>query len=342
MAQPSSAASQAPPHATLPHGCKGLDDVDIVPGRSVSAVSQQLLQGCIRRTFTEAGSVTQLIRQGADPRAIGNLRVRGPTVTPYWRYNCPSFAIDSPTNYPLLYADGEDGYDVRVSLPQWSSRELQQDIINALIDGGADVNRGGGSESPIKVAIAAGNLTAVDALLARQVDVRGFTVMRLPYIHDAAPPATREYEAALMSVYRRLVQHDNTLAAQRTAHGFNLVHLAAEAPSIFSQSFIDQYLTLITSHGADMTATDTGWTPLHIAAWRGSPYVAEWLCRRLPAEDINRGRPPQPHRTPLAMAADRFDFFARQQQERQQTEGGSRHIRQQKATIGVLLRSGAA
>ncbi|CEM20195.1 unnamed protein product [Vitrella brassicaformis CCMP3155] len=292
MAQPSSASSQAPP--AVPPGCKGLDDVDIVPGRSVT--------GTARR-----------------------------------RYSCLSSSIDSPTNYPSLYASSGCYSEAPVVLSQWSSRQLQCDIINALVDGGADVNAGGVLR-PIRVAIVTGNLTAVEALLARQTYVRGFGLMRLPRFPFAARPVSREYEAALMSVYRGLIQRDSTLAAERDAGGRNLVH---EHFAAFSQLFIDEYLTLITSHGADMTATDAiGKTPLHRAAAYGSPFVAEWLCRRLTADDISRGLLNQPNLTPLAEAV----FTLRQQQRLQQDgrEGDLRSIRNYKTTIGVLLRSGAA
>ncbi|CEM01461.1 unnamed protein product [Vitrella brassicaformis CCMP3155] len=116
----------------------------------------------------------------------------------------------------------------------------------------------------------------------------------------------------------------------------NLVHKAAESSlGLFSQSFIDAYLTLITSHGADMTATSAaGYTPLHWAALFGSHCVAHWLCRQLTAEDVNRGQPNQPNRTPLAEAAYGLDDLI-------QREPHSRRIRSYKITIGVLLRAGA-
>ncbi|CEM22702.1 unnamed protein product [Vitrella brassicaformis CCMP3155] len=322
----------------------------------VSPVTRQLLEGCARRTFT-VGQVARLIRQGADPRALGRLRVHGsiPGRAPSWqnrRCSCLSFAIDSPTNRPFLVASGADDSQVPVVLPQWSSRQLQRDILSALIDGGADINADDFVEQPpIMVAIRAGNMTAVEALLARQADVRGIwgPVMRLPHLGRAAPSATREYEETLMSIYRRLVQHDSTLAAERSAGGDSLVHEAAVAPSIFSQQFIDQYLTLITSHGADITARDpVGYTPLHVAALRGSAFLAEWLCRRITAVDVNRGRPPQPHRTPLAVAAEALDGVIRAQQHQQQQLGealgerDTRRIRQHKTIIQTLLRSGAA
>ncbi|CEL94471.1 unnamed protein product [Vitrella brassicaformis CCMP3155] len=325
----------------MPPGCLGLDDVDIVPGRGVTGVTRQLMEGCIRRTFTSHTQVTQLIRQRANPRATGSLRgylrVRD-FYTPCWRYSCLAYAIDSPTKRPFLYASGAGNQKVPVLLPQWSSRQLQRDVINTLVDGGADVNAAaGGEERPIQMAIAAGNQTAVDALLERQANVRGFRVMEFPHVSDYAPSVTREYEAALMSVYRRLIQHDSTVAAERFG-GDSLVHLAAIAPSIFSQQFIDQYLDLITSHGADMTATDPiGWTPLHIAAFHGSPCVARWLCRQLTADDVNRGRSNQANLTPLAEAAEELD---QQQQGEEQHgeelgEGRSRHIRNYKATIAT-------
>ncbi|CEM20452.1 unnamed protein product [Vitrella brassicaformis CCMP3155] len=340
MAQSSSAASQAPP---VPPGCKGLDDVDIVPDEGVSPLSRQLLEGCIRRAFTDAAQVTQLIEQGADPRAAGGLRVHGgiPGRAPYSQYSCLPFAIDSLTNYPLLYASGADGSSRPVVLPQWASRQLQRDILSALIDGGADVNGGGWMQRPITMGIVAGNLTAVEALLARQANVRGFGVMELPYVPHAALSPTREYEDTLMSIYRRLIQHDSTLAEERVV-GDNLVHLAARATCMFSQQLIDQYLTLITSHGADMTAADRqGRTPLHEAARAGSHFLAEWLCHRLTADDVNRGLPNQPNMTPLAFAAEALYNHIRIQQQSQR-RWRLRLIHEHKTIIGVLLRAGAA
>ncbi|CEM26341.1 unnamed protein product [Vitrella brassicaformis CCMP3155] len=347
MAQSSSAASQAPPPAKVPRGCRHLDKVDIVPDAGVSRVSRQLLEGCIRRTFTSAAQVTQLIHQGADPRAFGGMCVRSATGSSLglrWRYSCLSFAIDSPANTPFLYARGARNQEVPVVLPQWSSGQLQRDVINALIDGGANINGGGLEQRVIRVAVRAGNLTAVEALLARQANVQGVRAMGLPYFDgDTAPPATREYEDILMSIYRRLLEHDSTLAAERS-FGANLVHMAVSVPSIFSQLFIDQYLTLITSHvGADTTATDNfGCTPLHLAASFGSYYVAEWLCRQLTAGDVNRGKPNHPDRTPLAEAAQALDSCARHQYGQGEEERRSGHIRKYKTIIGMLLRTGAA
>ncbi|CEM19439.1 unnamed protein product [Vitrella brassicaformis CCMP3155] len=349
MAQPSSttvgrsSASQAPP--AVPLGCKGLDDVEIVPDEGVSVVSRQLLEGCIRRTITDVSQVTQLIRQGADPRAIGSLRVRGTTAGPIWRYSCLCFAIDSPTESPSLTASGAYDSCVPVALPQWSSRQLQRDIISALIDGGADINAGGSFllPLPVLVAIAAGNLPAVEALLARQANVRGIMVMELPYIPDDAPPATREYENNLMSIYRRLIQHDGTLAAERSG-GWNLVHSAARSAA-FSQLFIGQYLTLISPAAEMIRATNNvGATPLHVAAGNGLPWVLEWLCRQLTPDDVNIERPNRPNQTPLAIAAERLDPLIQQQQQQGdgQRERLARWIREYQTAIRTLLRGGAA
>ncbi|CEM17330.1 unnamed protein product [Vitrella brassicaformis CCMP3155] len=343
---------QAPP-AAVPPGCKGLDDVHIVPDAGVTPLSRQLLEGCIRRTIKSGAQVTWLIRQGADLRAIGCLRPRGTTTgSPIWQYSCLSFAIDSPTGTPSLVATGANFLiDVPVVTSQWPSRQLQREVINALIDGGADVNGGLGGcmvERPIKVAIRAGNLTAVEALLAGQADLRGIWVMDLPFFPDAAPSATREYEDTLMDIYRRLAQHDSTLATERTAYGENLVNSAARSSTgLFSQLFIDQYLSLITSHRVDIRATDTklmdtlGMTPLERAALFGSPCVAHWLCRQLTADDVNRGS--QPNKPPVAIAADKLDEYQEQEQhEDGQEERRQRWIAEFKTTIGVLLRGGAA
>ncbi|CEM22086.1 unnamed protein product [Vitrella brassicaformis CCMP3155] len=162
-----------------------------------------------------------------------------------------------------------------VILPQWSS----EGIIAALIDGGADINATGSDlydldnyrddedASPIRVAIASGNETAFN-LLVDDIDLRGAML--------------------LMSMYERLIDRDPTLAAER-APGCKLVHNAARnAQDHYPQPFIDSYLDLITANGADMTAAySIKWTPAHYAAAYGSPQVADYLCRKLPAGQID-------------------------------------------------------
>ncbi|CEM00585.1 unnamed protein product [Vitrella brassicaformis CCMP3155] len=372
MGQSPSAAPQAPHTQAVPPDYKGLDVVDIIPNegmvgriaetggiRPLSPPSRQLLEGCIRRSFTDVSQVKQLLRQGADPRSCGGLRVHGTILTPPWQYSCLTLAIDSPLSRPSLvndpFIDNADGSAVRfppVVLPQWSSRQLQCDIINALIDGGADVNAAEGlfgrvADRPIRVAVAAGNLAAVQTLLAGNPNVRGFAVMRVPFLPYGDLSLTREYEDAVMCIIRRLIQHDSTLATE-LFFGDNLVHLAARSPSAFSQQFIDQYLDLITSHGAEMTANGrVHGTPLHMAAAHGSPYVADWLCRRLTAEDINRGSPNHPGITPLSEAAEGLDRLIQHQQQLQQygegqVERWSRRFRHHKTITWTLLRGGAA
>ncbi|CEM00587.1 unnamed protein product [Vitrella brassicaformis CCMP3155] len=223
--------------------------------------------------------------------------------------------------------------------------------------------------TPIMVAVAAGNLTAVETLLAlKPVMARwkqnSYVLMQLPthlnlqHIREAARPVTREYEAALTSIYHRLIQHDSRLSLWWDERENNLVHWAAKFPPVFSQSFINAYLSLITSHGANIrvnliTGRDgygrqlPGSTPLYMAAEHGSPCVAHWLCRQLTAEDINRGKPNQANKTPLAEAAAGLDRLIQHQQQLQQygegqVERWSRRFRHHKTITRTLLRAGAA
>jgi len=119
-------------------------------------------------------------------------------------------------------------------------------------------------------------------------------------------------------MYEELIDRDPTLATEER-NDMNLVYRAALwAKGFYQQSFISSYLDLITQHGADMLAVDgIGYTPLHLAALRGSPYVADYLCRKLPAEHIDRWND-SPHRlessTSIEIAAEKLDDNTRRLQ----------------------------
>ncbi|CEM11819.1 unnamed protein product [Vitrella brassicaformis CCMP3155] len=125
---------------------------------------------------------------------------------------------------------------------------------------------------------------------------------------------TKADEATLLSFYEQLIQRDSTLATETDAdNGSNPVHWAAARPPVWSQQFIESYIELLVTKGADITAVDNdGWTPLHAAAAWGSHQAAASLCRRLTAADINRGRPSDTPVTPLAVAAIRLDEVTQQ------------------------------
>ncbi|CEL93407.1 unnamed protein product [Vitrella brassicaformis CCMP3155] len=336
---------------TVPDGCVGVNDIEARFPIGTNEATKQLGLGVIGRTITDPRQVTDLIQQeAADPNVIPRLRKKA-SMLPGRAHSLLCLAIDnlSDNAIPTIRAEIDEGADRVVTMPQWSSDGLQGGVTTALIERGADINVGRTDHDedprPICLAIASGNETTFSILVERDdIDLRGATVMKLPCpLRD--PPS--DYLQLLWSMFQRLIDRDPTLAAeQRFNH--NLVHLAAtRAGSHYPKSFIYAYLDLITQHGADMTAVDgIGWTPLHYAAESGSPYVADYLCRKLPADQIDRHVLISNH-TPLAMAAKQLDLLL-QVQEAENYEGAEiteEECRAEsdkvKAIIHSLLRIGA-
>ncbi|CEL93934.1 unnamed protein product [Vitrella brassicaformis CCMP3155] len=334
-------------------------EIDNGFSKDVPAATKELTLGIIGRTITSPQQVTRLIQQNADirldadPNVIFRLRRKGRGCSGIG-YLLLCLAIDDKSGYTVetIQADDDEGPFCRpVALPQWSSDELQRAVLTALYDGGADPNvaadeTGETWETPLRVAIAYGNQTAFDILTARQgIDMRppdALMVMELP---DLLRPPPTEYLRLLISMFRQLITRDPTLATEeRNGYNENLVHLAAEVVH-YPQSFIDSYLDLVTANGADMTADDRfGQTPLHLAAaWYGSLHVADYLCRKLPAAQINRWD--NSGRTPLSWAAKELDWRIQRLQDPNTPEADKERYRTEipnlKLIIRTLLRTGA-
>ncbi|CEL93386.1 unnamed protein product [Vitrella brassicaformis CCMP3155] len=318
----------ADPTAPVPDGHIGLDELEARFPEGTSDATRELSRWIIGRRITDARQVTDLIEQDADPDVITGLVGRGSSGAVYG-YSLLAIAIDNKSGYTIRTVKAEDSHAVirPVALPQWSSDELQAAILTALLDGGADPNAAAGDleriGTPLQVAIAYGNQTAFEPLMARQdIDLR-----------------------VLMSMYERLARRDPTLATERV-NGGNLVHRAAfDSKGLYPQSFIDSYLDLITANGADMTAEDDliGEWPLDFAAVSGSPQVADFLCRKLPADQIDRRN--YHGDTPIVMAARQLDWYTQRLQDpgtpEQTKERHRAEIPNYKLTIHSLLRAGA-
>ncbi|CEL93948.1 unnamed protein product [Vitrella brassicaformis CCMP3155] len=334
----------------VPDGCVGANDIEARFPLGTNEVTKQLALGIIGRTISAPQHATDLIELGADPHVEPRLRQKGSMRRAVYGYSLVHLAIDNNSDYavPTIQAEADEGDDRLVCLPKWSSDELQSAVLIALLDGGADPNAAADhpQQTPLQLAIAYGNRTAFDILTARHgIDLRppdAPMVMELPYAMRPPPP---QYLELLLSMYRQLITRDPTLAAERDVWGKNLVHRAAiQAEGRYPQCFIDSYLDLITANGADMTAADgNGWTPLHWAAECGSPHVADYLCRKLPAAEINRRD--NSGDTPLAWAAYELDHRTQLLQDPDTPEPAKERYRAKidnyKLTIRSLLRAGA-
>ncbi|CEM02081.1 unnamed protein product [Vitrella brassicaformis CCMP3155] len=331
-----------------PDGFLGADELEARFPLGTNEATKSLALGVIGRTIPSAQHVTDLIEQGANPNIMPRLKREG-TKHRGFRYLLLAIAIDSKSDFTVGTIQAEDDNDDRpVALPQWSSDELQAAVLTALLDGGADTDAAADrpGETPLQLATACGNRTAFELLMARQdIDLRSPGPRMVMMLPRSLRPPPLEYLQLLLSMYERLVARDPTLAAERDIWGYSLVHRAAEvAGRHYPQPFISSYLDLIRVKGADMTAgTIFGCTPLHYAAACGSPYVADYLCRKLPAADIDRRE--NNGQTPLATAAEELDRRTQRLQDPDTPEAAKEKMRAEsdkyKLTIRSLLRAGA-
>ncbi|CEM02156.1 unnamed protein product [Vitrella brassicaformis CCMP3155] len=335
-----SSSSSAGP--ALPRHWESIEAVNAVFRHGTIEATKRLCVGIFLRAFTDARQVADLIRvDGAGPTVMPALRLRGYPAGSE-EFPCLALAIDNLTDYgiPSIWASDSRGPHP-VALPKWRTPELQDDIICALLEGGADINGEAADDlngrRPIRVAIASCNERAFRLLIERGVQLRGRMVMRLPRL-DSKDSPTKEHEATLMSFYRQLIQRDPTLATDRVVSG--------DTPSVFSQEFFDSHMDLIVSNGADVMRAGVSSTPLLNAPLLGCNRAAAALCRHLTAAQVNRGGPHSPNRTPLMVAAEQLDRGA------VLVEGGLAdedetarwrvgRIQHDILTINVLLRAGA-
>ncbi|CEM01691.1 unnamed protein product [Vitrella brassicaformis CCMP3155] len=336
-----------------------LEDVDVMYAPGTSEATRRLGGGIICRAFADEQEVKQLIQHdGADAKSLPGLRARG--CSRGMAYRLLSLAIDDLSGIAMTsrWAIDNEWRAHPISLPQWPSRQLEAAIINALIDGGADIGLAVDAASrPMRVAICGGNDEAVSVLLARgaavrqEVDDFDSFVMSLPDAIAAriGRRVPLDYERRLLSIYRRLIQNDATLATEQGGDGLgcNLVHDAAcREMGQYSQAFVDAYLDLLVANGASLTAQGRhGWTPLHLAARVPSPCVADFLCRHAPPAEINKGMPLDPNKTPLVFAGSGLDWAVQASQDdtmpQLTRDTATSEIPLYEAVIRTLLRSGA-
>mmetsp|Transcript_19301 Transcript_19301/g.55360 ORF Transcript_19301/g.55360 Transcript_19301/m.55360 type:complete len:359 (-) Transcript_19301:297-1373(-) len=222
----------------------------------------------------------------------------------------------------------------------WPSREVQRAVLEALIEVGADVNGGRTRRMdviglPLRVAGWCANLTAVEVLLKRGAAVRGLGLGDLPPSSVLPSSPSPQYYSSLLDVYRRLFQHDPTLATEQLEKsGATPMHVAGGEALSLPSEFMHSYLDLLAQHGASLTARHAeGYTPLDFAVRLAAPSVVEWLCGRLGAEEINK-RNGQGF-LPLELAGV-------QRSERSGTKPSADKMDRLKQVVRVLLQHGAS
>ncbi|CEM18269.1 unnamed protein product [Vitrella brassicaformis CCMP3155] len=217
--------------------------------------------------------------KGADADMNISVAKEGDQVEPYGLLTIAIDGVDSPVC--VLNVN-----DKELRLFPWPSRETQRKVLEALIANGADVNRG--NLAPLAWARDCANPTAVEVLLKAKAAVRGLQLGYLPPRSALPPSPGPQYYSSLLDVYRRLFDHDRTLATEQLKDsGATPMHMAASRslPSEFMRSYLD----LLAQHGASLTAKGAkSVTPLDFAVMAGAPSAVEWLCERLVREEINK------------------------------------------------------
>ncbi|CEM12629.1 unnamed protein product [Vitrella brassicaformis CCMP3155] len=229
------------------------DGIDLCWQHNTSPATKRLVHRILRRELTPAIATRLIQTKEADPDALVGLREKASGVHRRTKWvPLLSLAIDDPTgSVPPVWRMDSD-LKTPLLLTPWSSRQLQRDILEALISCGANVNihHPGDGRRPIRVAFETGNFEAVEVLLAtNQVNNISF---RLPVFPPLRP--SQAYGDALI------------------------------------RAFTYEYMDTLVHHGNPIPADSVRFS-LRFAAYHGSHCVVDYLCERLatPA-DINHAQ----------------------------------------------------
>jgi len=165
-----------------------LEGIDMQLPTGANELTKRLVQRILRRDITAAG-VADLIHGGADPNV-------GITLNSDGRLHMSVLALamdtDSRTSCtsPLTARIGE----ASVILPLWPTRQHHEEIMTALLAGGAHVDGDRGQiVVPIRMAKSSLNLTALNVLLANNVTVRGLGVWPILFCFvSPSPPSLNQ------------------------------------------------------------------------------------------------------------------------------------------------------
>ena len=167
-----------------------------------------------------------------------------------------------------------------------SAGQLQ--VVNFLLDHGADINLVSGGDTPLNAATAHGNKAMVELLLGRGADVNARTTTGGTVLHTAVDNGFQAVAETLLQHHANVNAHFTTANREETP-----LHLAVKKsyPNLAS---------LLLKYGADINATNSeGCTPLFHAINFSRPE----LVQKLLAAGANPNLQSAEGRTPLSYAA---------------------------------------
>ncbi|CEL92462.1 unnamed protein product [Vitrella brassicaformis CCMP3155] len=313
------------------------DGIDLCWQPSTSPATKRLVHRILRRELTLAIATRLIQTKGADPDALVGFRDKAFGVHSSTKWvPLLSLAIDDPTGSVPYVWRMESDLKTPLLLTLWATRQLQREILDALISCGANVNRHHPSWSfmePIGVAFVTGNIDAVEVLLAtNRLDGVAFPMPPFPRLRPS-----QAYDDALIGVARRLMQHDPSLSGRAViSAALSLAHL--------SKAFVYEYIDTILQHGDPIPAA-TVCHALSNAVFCGNHWVVDYLCERLatPA-DINpvQGHPQLWHAAGgLQFLFEQWDGDGNLPDQTAEFIQTAELIRNRKLVVRSLLRAGA-
>ncbi|CEM05561.1 unnamed protein product [Vitrella brassicaformis CCMP3155] len=280
-----------------------LDGIDIWFPPNTTEASKQLTIRLMRRTIGRKGIRRLIRKEGADPNLVIRILPKGVAASEVARISVVSIlalAIDDPHGaVPFMWVvdpkpDGQEHprEERLMMLPTWPTRQIQMDVLEALIAGG-----------PIGVGMWSANLEAVIELLRSDVAVDGDWLAFMPRRTGVLEKRLdHDYLVHVLAVHQELLEAHPELATEVDQEQCNPAHRLSMINPLPLDGFTHALLDLLSSCGTDLTAANAeGKSPLDVAVSAASLMVFV-LCETLAVAEVDRPSPVT-NFTPLSLAA---------------------------------------